>query len=185
MGSKISLIGTHGTGKTTLLKKLIESYPLFQAQVDHYSDAGALYKDKLLEVLDKNALQLYFYARHRYRVGVNRNLLTDRSVLDALCYAKYEYLQGNVTLEMFRFLEDESLKLLNEYNLLFWLRPEFELRGEDKRPTDIEYQKTIDKIFEYYIKISGRVRVPVVTLSGNFDTRFTQACQELHDRSLV
>jgi hypothetical protein len=185
MGSKISLIGTHGTGKTTLLHRLIANYPVFQTQIDNYSDAGALYKGKLLEELDKNALQLYFYARHKYRVRINDNLLSDRSVLDALCYAKYEYLHGNLTLEMFKFLEDESLKLLNEYNLLFWLRPEFELKGEDKRPTDVEYQRVIDQIFEYYIRISGKVKVPVVPLTGSLDSRLSTAYQELHDRGLV
>jgi hypothetical protein len=185
MGSKISLIGTHGTGKTTLLNELLNRYPKFLSQIDSYSDAGVLYKNKLLEVLDKNALQLYFYARHKYRVEINENLLTDRSVLDALCYAKYEYLYGNLTLEMFTFLEDESLKLLNRYDLLFWLRPEFELKGEEKRPTDVVYQGVIDKIFEYYIVRSGKVTVPVVTLTGDPRTRINTACKELAARSLV
>lgn len=176
MGRKVSLIGTHGTGKTTLLKKLIEHYPIFQHQVDYYSDAGVLFKEKLLEVFDKNALQLYFYARHQYRVSVNVNLLTDRSVLDALCYAKYEYLQGNLKKEMFDFLERESLKLLNEkYDYLLWLRPEFELKGEGKRPEDTQYQITIDRIFEEYLTDERKVWIPVKQLTGDVDTRFKEA----------
>jgi deoxyadenosine/deoxycytidine kinase len=180
MGAKISLIGTHGTGKTTLLNTLIEKYPEFQHQIDNYSDAGVLFKEKLLQVFDKNALQLYFLARHEYRVAVNENLLTDRSVLDALCYAHYEYMQGNVTVKMFRFLEERSLELLNrEYNLLFWLRPEFELVGEGKRPEDKNYQIAIDRIFEYYIDVAKVVEVPVVRLTGSLEDRISKAAKAI------
>ena len=60
MGIKISFIGTHGTGKSTLLNKVIEEYPRFQGQIDNYSDAGNLFKEKLLDVFNKDALQLFF-----------------------------------------------------------------------------------------------------------------------------
>lgn len=176
MGAKVSLVGTHGTGKTTLLSKLIEHYPIFQHQVDNYSDAGVLFREKLLEVFDKNALQLYFYARHQYRVSINEYLLADRSVLDALCYAKYEYLQGNLKKEMFDYLERESLKLLNEkYTYLLWLRPEFELKGEGKRPEDTQYQITIDRIFEEYLTDQRKVWIPVKQLTGDLETRYREA----------
>ena len=170
MGIKISFIGTHGTGKSTLLNKVIEEYPRFQGQIDNYSDAGNLFTEKLLDVFNKDALQLFFYARHLYRVRVNKYLASDRSVLDALCYAKWEYEHGNMKKEMFDFLEEESLRLLNEYDMVFWLRPEFELVGEDKRPEDKQYQLDIDKNFEHYLS-SDRVYVPVVRLTGSVENR--------------
>jgi len=178
VGIKISFIGTHGTGKSTLLTQTIEEFDFFKGLVDNYSDAGTLFKEKLLEVFNKDALQLFFYARHLFRVRANDYLISDRAVLDALCYAKWEYENGNLRKEMFDFLEVESLKLLEEYDLLFWLRPEFELVGEDKRPVDIEYQIEIDKNFEYYIT-SGKVTVPVIRLTGSVEERMEVVRQQV------
>lgn len=169
MGCKIAFIGTHGTGKTTLVKEVIREYKEFSTMVDPYSDAGKLYKDKLLEVLDKNNLQLYFYAKHLFRVSVNDYLVTDRSVLDALCYASYDFRLGNITPTMFNFLEKVSLDLLKKYDHLFWVRPEFELKGEGKRSEDLTYQRDIDSIFEEYIY---RYEIEnITTVSGDLESR--------------
>ena len=174
MGIKIALIGTHGTGKTTLMNRVVEEYDIFNDMQDAFSDAGALYKDKLLEILDKNNLQLYFYARHLYRVSINDNFISDRSVLDALCYARYEYENGNLSTSMYDFLEEKSFELLKEYDCLFWLRPEFDLVGENKRPEDKFYQKAIDEIFESYIYYKLDHSILVKQLSGSVEKRFNE-----------
>ena len=170
MGIKVALIGTHGTGKTTLMNKVLQEYRIFDGMSDAFSDAGAMFKDKLLEILDKNNLQLYFYARHLYRVSINKYFISDRSVLDALCYAKYENRKGSLSDKMMNFLEEKSLELLKEYDHLFWLRPEFELVGEDKRPVDKEYQMAIDSIFQEYIE---KYNISVIRLTGSVEDRFT------------
>lgn len=169
MGIKIALIGTHGTGKTTLMQKVLSEYRMFDKMSDAFSDAGALFKDKLLNILDKNNLQLYFYARHLYRVSINEYFISDRSVLDALCYAKYENQQGKLTDQMLEFLEEKSFELLKQYDHLFWLRPEFELVGEDKRPEDKEYQIAIDNIFQNYIVERD---IDIIRLTGTVEERF-------------
>lgn len=174
MGIKIALIGTHGTGKTTLMNKVVEEYDIFNDMQDAFSDAGALYKDKLLEILDKNNLQLYFFARHLYRVSINDNFISDRSVLDALCYARYEFENGNLSSSMYEFLEEKSFELLRDYDCLFWLRPEFDLVGEDKRPEDKFYQKAIDEIFESYIYYKLDQNILVKQLSGSVEERFSE-----------
>jgi deoxyadenosine/deoxycytidine kinase len=169
MGVKVALIGTHGTGKTTLMNRVLTDYRKFDKMSDAFSDAGAMFKDKLLEILDKNNLQLYFYARHLYRVSINDDFISDRSVLDALCYAKYENRKGNLSNTMMNFLEDKSFELLNQYDYLFWLRPEFELVGEDKRPVDKEYQLAIDNIFQEYIQSKD---INIIRLSGTVEERY-------------
>lgn len=169
---KIAFTGTHGVGKSTLLDTILKEYPQFHGQHDNYSDSGKFFKEKLLDVLNKESLQLFFYARHLYRVRVNEDLVADRAVLDALCYTKYEYDRGNFSKVMFDFLETVTFDLLKEYDCLFWLRPEFKLVGEDKRPEDIEYQMEIDKIFEEYMAKAAAI-VPVIRLTGSVEERMT------------
>jgi ABC-type transport system involved in cytochrome bd biosynthesis fused ATPase/permease subunit len=72
---KIAFTGTHGTGKSTLLNKILEEYPQFQGQHENFSDAGKFFQDKLLETLNKDALQLFFYARHLFRIRANEHLV--------------------------------------------------------------------------------------------------------------
>lgn len=169
MGVKVALMGTHGTGKTTMMNKVLSEYRAFDKMSDAFSDAGALFKDKLLNILDKNNLQLYFYARHLYRVSINDYFISDRSVLDALCYAKYENMQGKLSNQMLEFLEEKSFELLEQYDHLFWLRPEFELVGEDKRPEDKDYQMAIDRIFQEYIVDKD---IDIIRLTGSVEERF-------------
>ena len=173
---KIAFTGTHGTGKSTLLNKILEEYPQFQGQHENFSDAGKFFQDKLLETLNKDALQLFFYARHLFRIRANKHLVSDRAVLDALCYAKYEYTQGNLTKVMLDFLEEVSFELLEKYDCLFWLRPEFELVGENKRPENVEFQYAIDKIFEDYMQ---KVTIPVIRLVGSVEERMQIIREEI------
>jgi deoxyadenosine/deoxycytidine kinase len=173
---KIAFTGTHGTGKSTLLNKILEEYPQFQGQHENFSDAGKFFQDKLLETLNKDALQLFFYARHLFRIRANKHLVSDRAVLDALCYAKYEYKQGNLSEVMLNFLEEVSFELLEKYDCLFWLRPEFELVGENKRPENVEFQTAIDKIFEEYMQ---RVTIPVIRLTGSVEERMQIIREEI------
>lgn len=166
----ISLTGTHGTGKTTLVTELLKIHTRFQGQVDAFSDAGVMYSKGQLDVLDKESLQLLFFARHLYRIGTNADMLTDRSILDALCYAKYEYQKGTIRKSVFSYLEDRSLSVLNcFYDGLIWLSPEFELIGEDKRPVDMQYQQDIHEIFRDYIET--KVTIPVLQATGSITQR--------------
>jgi energy-coupling factor transporter ATP-binding protein EcfA2 len=177
---RISFTGAQGTGKSTLVDICKELYPEFQ-NVEYYSGTHEYgIKQNLIEHLTKDFLQVLFLTFHDVNLFKNKGAyIGDRCPLDALVYTKYDYGKGLLLQETFDYIEYKSIQLINNnYDVLFWLRPEFELKAEEKRSDDKQFQVEIDEIFSYYM-CSGKIKVDVVQLTGTISERTEQIKQHL------
>lgn len=177
--SIIALSGTHGTGKTTLVKEIQErvvNYPLDDN--DAFSHSGVLFRNKLMELLEPKYLQIFNTGWFDYLLNSYEDSLSDRCVIDPLCYAREEYDQGRLSLRVLKHLEGKTEELVRKYDHIFWLRPEFVIEDSGTRPIDLEYQKRIDKHFEYYFDLFKVQNVH--RLTGSVEERLYQVKQILN-----
>ncbi len=169
----IALSGTHGTGKTTLVKEIqtrIVDYPLDGS--DAYSHSGVLFRNKLMELLEPKYLQIFNTGWFDYLLNSYEDSISDRCVIDPLCYAREEYNMGKLSLRVLTHLENKTEELVKKYDYIFWLRPEFKIEDSGTRPIDEDYQNRIDKHFEYYFnKFDVR---NVHRLTGSVEDRLIQ-----------
>ena len=149
---KIGIMGAQGTGKTTL------SYQL----VLQYKKANRNKRVMLTPEVARNCpfpinlhttktaqkwiwhKQLLEEIQSSYKADV---LICERTVIDNLVYAKHAGLDN-----MFHMHITEALYWLYSYDQLIWLRPAYALSDDEERSGNEKFQKSIDLIFEEWIK---------------------------------
>lgn len=174
---RIAFIGTHGTGKTTLIKELAKR-PEFSNYFIGEEPMRVVSRMGFKTNTDADdASQLAMMALHEHYLGYE-NLLSDRSVIDAYLYAKYiNETTGNVTDSRLRLLNEMMFKNIDKYDYLFWCRPDFDLVADGFRSEDKEFRNGIDTRFAWmaqaadimcnkkFIELTGAVeqRLQVIT----------------------
>lgn len=175
----IVFTGTHGTGKTTLLNILREQthLPLI---FDFVTETARSLKkeDKAKINEDGDDASQFAIALKNYEIYINhKNFISDRCLLDVLCYTRYLYLHNKVSLDALHFIE--TLFKQVRYDVLFYIEPEFQLIGDGTRSLNIEFRDGVKECFNYYIK---HWNIPVVRLSGTIDERLKTIKETLTDK---
>jgi len=132
---RIAIIGSHGTGKTTLVEKLgdILAIPV----IEEMARTVILEQNKLphdMDDLERFAFQRTIFDRQTAREDESMGFISDRSVLDALVYAHGT--SGVLALE-----GAIALRLGNKpYDHIFFIPREFPLEFDGIRKEDEAYQ---------------------------------------------
>lgn len=174
---KIAIIGTHGTGKTTLIQALSKE-PEFQGfKMISSSTRGSVdYKLKINE--DGDSLSQLYMACTDFKSLVENNALcsetnfiSDRSLLDTLIYTFYLLKKDKVSLPVMESIDVlwENSKIMYDY--LFWLRPEFPLKGDGVRSTEIKFQQEVDLLFKNYFFRENNLFPSVYQITGTVEER--------------
>lgn len=150
----ISLSGTHCTGKTTLVKAMMED-PQLKEDCSFINASGkdtAKYGLSINE--DGDALsQVFFATRQLTRLIENRNekkhLICDRSILDVVVYSRYLGRQGKIGLETIQLVEKLNAIESQLMDAYFILEPSFGLVEEKDRSMNEKFQKDIQSLFTY------------------------------------
>lgn len=150
---KIGIIGTHGTGKTTLA---------FDLALKHKKENPSLNVKMMAEVARKCPYPINEAATQRSQRWIwaaqmvaelegmkNDVLICDRTILDNLAYSKnmgFDHILDD-------FLEI-SIAWMLTYEKTYWLRPndKFICADDKVRSVDINFQKNIDQILVGWIK---------------------------------
>ena len=166
---KIAIIGTHCSGKTSLCNKMysslwFEDYTFTQEPMREVARLGF----KVNENAD-DAAQLAMVGLHLNNL-LKRNIVSDRSLLDAYIYAKYirEH-SGVVSAETLEFIERIMKHNLHRYNLLVLCEPEFKVVNDGFRSTDDNFRNEIHQMFLDAIKW---LKLDVLTVNGNTEERY-------------
>jgi len=164
------LIGSHGTGKTTLLKEVATRFP------DYYvTDGFSRPVSKIAKYLEFSNNEKQFvinelsaWAYQNYLS--HKNVISTRSVVDCIIYSQIVAPDVDVKamLDLFQQTKEQV-----EY--FFYIPIEFAYVVDDERPDGVwqELQAKIDKVIQDFIK----EYIPaekIITLTGTVEERLNQ-----------
>lgn len=192
---KIVILGSHGTGKTTLSKRLhgylMENYPLKVGAVK----IAAGNKEKTLskpvgdlrwtylpeapfEAIQRGFTmnedtslesELWIVAKQLELEKRSAPWIADKCLIDILAYARYLF-KGEP--ELLNLIEKVSQKNMS-YDLVIYLpADEFPLENDGLRSTDLKFQQDIDKEI---IKVMRDYNIDYQTVRGGKEERFEKA----------
>ena len=174
---KIAFTGAQSTGKTTLLNKLkrdIEFSPyIFMGEIIRRMTKKGL---KINEGGD-DMTQLLIMNSHVANILIDKCVM-DRCALDGVVYTRWLFEQGKVSEWVMDFAEKVHEKLIDKYDHIFYLTPEFEIEDDGVRSIDKGFQKRIVKLFEDYIL---ECEIPVTHITGSVEERIKQIKEKVNE----
>ena len=176
---KIGIAGTHSTGKTTLLNAL-RSEDMFK----DYEICDEVTRQVRSWGFDINEAgnditQRLIMMKHIENVFMYDDMITDRVCLDGLVYTRWLYENDKVSGDTFLFAEEVFDKVWSEYDVVFWLRPEFALVEDGTRSMDLNFRNEIYNLFEHYVTSKN---LNLVKLSGSVRERVNKALEVLNEQ---
>jgi predicted ATPase len=170
----IFLIGSHGTGKSSILYHLREKYEILSLE----SESRPLIRagvDKLLKPLEYQYLldDLLINTQKSF-LGHQGKVYFTRCVLDAIAY-------GRTNLKEFLYNESNPSKFykrIKDRSLFFYVPIEFPITEDPERPGDKEYQ---DKVDREIVKVLRDYYVPYMEVRGSIKDRAEMIYKVVND----
>lgn len=179
MVKRIAIVGTHSTGKSTLLqdfKALYEKDPsqfpegiVFNKQVNRECHKYGL---KINE--DAGDLTQLYIATNDFKQVVEfpkeKTVISDRCLLDTLVYSHSMFQKKKISLQTLQTIHNLFEVSMGEFTHLVWLRPDFGPVDDGVRSVNKAWRDEIDIIFEK-ILTSSNLDLVVLNLSGTPEER--------------
>lgn len=165
---KVCLSGSHGVGKSTLLKKITNEINLeiITEIARDLNKKGLLINE---EGSDFSYTQFVLFNKHLEFLLFKENFISDRGLLDVLSYTEYLYKGKKIKEEIYNFILLDIKNKLNLYDLIFYFPIEFEIEGDGVRSMSKNFQKSIEKIMEDFILKFNLQNI--VYIKGNLEER--------------
>ena len=164
---KIALTGTHGVGKTTLAKMLVERLNLpyihegARSVIEMLNTYNLDYRDfgdEQRSLFQKCVVNLQLIVEN----GFSQGFVSDRSLFDCQAYSNFDIEVPNIA---------------DRYDLIVYLPIEFELEKDGVRFTDPVFQKEINtKILKSIENIDPN---KLIKVTGNLQERLDQIISKL------
>ena len=140
--ARIGFCGSMSVGKSTLVKELAK-VPYFQ-EYNIFTEKSKEIRDKgVLLNTDSTLLGQSIFASYRAEELLQENMLTDRTIIDVICFTNLASSISKLTKLNFEILYTELIK---SYDYIFYISPEgVEIEDNSVRTTDSEYRNQIDK----------------------------------------
>ena len=169
---RIGIIGSHGTGKTTLANELSERLNMLTI-----SEIARKYNVNTTDRRKRYFMQVDILNDQMYaEMSVSDNgFISDRTTLDNLAY----FMLGteHTPRELMCYLNKAIINAKN-YTHLFYIPIEFDLKGDGFRNTNKTYQHNIDsKILE----ILGFFELEYIVTSGSLEERVNTVFQDIEE----
>lgn len=166
---KIVFTGAQGVGKTTLLD-IMEKCLTYTADLEFVRNFTRNIAKTGLSINKDgtSSTQLSIMKAHKDIVSKKDNFVMDRCALDGFVYTTYLHRSGKVGVEVLNECEEIFQQCIGRYDIIFYIRPEFPVTGDDYRSADESYRNEIADIFEELIK---EYNVPVILVSGTVGDR--------------
>ncbi|MCK4666002.1 ATP-binding protein [Candidatus Dependentiae bacterium] len=164
---RIALIGSHGTGKTSIIERLAEitKLPVIEELARNYNmntsdlDEYKFFQKQLLleQIKAEMALKLS-----------NGSFISDRSTIDNMAYFLLKCEENSTPEERTRYA-DIAIKNALLYDYIFYVPIEFEMDTSNEfRFKDILFQREIDEKILHLIKL---FEINVTVVKGSLDER--------------
>jgi len=168
---KIAFTGAQSTGKTTLLKELKRDSEL-SLKYDFRDEITRRMQKKGLSINEggNDITQLLIMNSH-IKNSLIDNVIMDRCALDGLVYTDWMSRKGKVQQWVLQYADNVFKMLIDRYDHIFYLVPEFDIEDDGVRSTDIDFRNEIVELFEKYIKV---IDIPVIKLTGTVEQRLNK-----------
>lgn len=179
---KIAIVGTHGTGKSTLSYILASEFKKMGKNVKIVQEVARTCPFGINDGMSvESALWIYHEQARKEMEAEEKHeiVICDRSVFDSFIYAKYFKLQ-DWRIEGLRSIATTALCV--DYGLVIFLEPDIPLQTDGTRSKDLEFQKGINELFKIYLPCDCKVFKSSQIF--NPDTSWTSFCQLLLERLL-
>jgi predicted ATPase len=148
---KISISGTSGQGKTTLVKHFLNRWSMYKTPKKTYRD---FIKDQglshsTLTSEETQLLILDWMIKNLEETKDEKYYIYDRNPWDNLVYTLYANERGVISDEVTAAVIDIVKASLKQMDIIFWLRYDDSIKivSDGMRDTDLTYIKEIDSIF--------------------------------------
>jgi len=182
----IGFTGTHGVGKTTLLNEMkkdkrfndFEFYDGITRKLNN--DGSILINDNHS---DYNNTQEILINAHVNLIenNMNNKIVMDRTLLDVMVYTHYLFLNNKVNYTTFSYAFQMFNKYKKYYDILFYIRPEFDLIGDGVRSVDLKFKDGVFSLFENYIDNMTINNCQLKILKGDIENRYTSIIRKIYD----
>lgn len=176
---KIAIVGSHCTGKTTLINKLqaepeLYDYSFYPEAIREISRLGFPYNEKA-----DDCSQLAMCALHLLHLK-DENMVTDRCLLDNYIYAYMLKAQGsNISQTCLDTLQSYFIENINNYDIYAFCPVKFKMKEDGFRITNKKFQEEIsEEILQTLIKYVPEERY--LLLMGESDERVKQLLNFKH-----
>ena len=175
---KIGILGTHGTGKTTL-GHTIMSY----LKENHFivGWVSEIVRDLPASVNDLSAFFPQYWVLNAQinkeieRQSNNNIIVTDRTVIDNFAYAIKTANKDSISKKQLNVLATICKNWIETYDFLFYTqRTELSIEKDNFRSTKLKFQIEIDETIR---KIINDWCISVFELSGTYDKRFEKVLE--------
>ena len=175
---KLAFTGAQSTGKTTLLKELKRD-PDFSLKYDFRDEITRRMQKKGLSINEggDDITQLLIMNSH-IKNSLIDNVIMDRCVLDGLVYTDWMYRKGKIQQWVIEYADNVFKMLIDRYDYIFYLVPEFDIEDDGVRSTDIDFRNEIVILFEQYIKAWN---IPVIKLTGTVEQRLNKIKETINE----
>ena len=168
---RIGFSGAQGVGKTTLLNALklddsFSNYMFCDEVTRRVKSYGLPINEQGTDITQRLIMQ-----EHITNVFLYDSMVTDRTALDGLVYTRYLYGAGKVNSDTLDFAKKVFSRLINKYDYLFYINPEFELVNDGIRSPDESFR---DKIALLFNEAINSAEYKVWTISGDVQSRIDQ-----------
>lgn len=180
------VVGAHGTGKSTLLRRLGDSplgsrIPIGKEIPRLIGDAAGRndFYQRGQNTLAKQIHLLFeqLATEMEYERSCDPVVVLDRSLLDHFAYTQVLFGQELAETRLGKIVDDRLTKLVPRYAKVFYIPIEVPLVGDGMREDDREFQCVMDRAI---VGLLGKHYPNFVTLTGSVETRFATLAQHLN-----
>lgn len=161
---KICVVGSHGSGKTTLTYYMAAYYKSLGKNVKIIQETARSCPCGINEKMSLNsAIWIHNSHVNKELEAIARDfdtIISDRSAIDPLIYASHYRLDDHY-LEVMR---DLATSWMKTYDHIFFIRPDAPVHADGMRSTDEEFRASIDQLFVDYFKTDGEHLAHKITI---------------------
>ena len=175
---KLAFTGAQSTGKTTLLKELKRD-PDFSLKFDFRDEITRRMQKKGLSINESgNDITQLLIMNSHIKNSLIDNVIMDRCALDGVVYTDWMYRKGKIQQWVIEYADNVFKMLIDRYDYIFYLVPEFDIEDDGVRSTDIDFRNEIVILFEKYIKAWN---IPVIKLTGTVEQRLNKIKETINE----
>ena len=182
---RIGFTGAHGTGKSTLLREMftwkeLNGHCFVSGLTRYQARTNGLKLNQQGNFEGQKAL----VKAMSWHLKTIPNLVVDRTLLDIYAYTVYHRDKGKLNSRELNYIRNRARQYQHLFDVVFYIRPEFEVKGDEVRNADPGFALEVAAIIENAITLEPLGTSQFVLLSGTVKQRLATVKEWLHENNV-